>query len=67
MAKLGTLYSQDMKGFSSFEADSIPDFDEFDTESVTLSYFKERCRLDYRTARECGLLHRGSPNNTITP
>lgn len=41
MAKLGTLYSQDMKGFSSFEADSLPSFDEFDSESV-ISYFKER-------------------------
>lgn len=45
MAKLGTLYSQDMKGFSSFEADSLPSFDEFDSESVTISYFKERSAL----------------------
>lgn len=45
MAKLGTLYSQDMKGFSSFEADSLPDFDEFDSSSVTISYFKERSAL----------------------
>lgn len=43
MAKLGNLYSdKDMKGFSSFEADSLPSFDEFDDESVVMSYFKER-------------------------
>lgn len=45
MAKLGNMYSQDMKGFSSFEADSLPSFDEFDSESITISYFKERSAL----------------------
>lgn len=31
---------------SSFDGDSLPDYDEFDSESVTLEYFKERrcCR-----------------------
>lgn len=29
-------------GFNSFEGDSLPDYSEFDTESVTLDYFKER-------------------------
>lgn len=29
-------------GFSSFEADSLPDCSEFDTESVTLEYARER-------------------------
>lgn len=27
---------------SSFDGDSLPDYDEFDSESVTLEYFKER-------------------------
>lgn len=27
---------------SSFDGDSLPDYDEFDSESVTLQYFKER-------------------------
>lgn len=27
---------------SSFDADSLPDYSEFDSESVTLDYFKER-------------------------
>lgn len=29
-------------GFSSFDSDSLPDYSEFDSESVTLDYFKER-------------------------
>lgn len=29
-------------GFSSFDGDSLPDYSEFDSESVTLEYFKER-------------------------
>lgn len=28
---------------SSFDADSLPDYSEFDSESVTLDYFKESC------------------------
>lgn len=40
---MAKLYMEDMRGFSSFEADSLPSCDEFDTESVTMSYFKERC------------------------
>lgn len=29
-------------GFQSFDGDSLPDYSEFDTESVTLEYVKER-------------------------
>lgn len=29
-------------GMSSFDDDSLPDYSEFDSESVTLDYFKER-------------------------
>lgn len=29
-------------GFSSFDGDSLPDYSEFDSESVALEYFKER-------------------------
>lgn len=29
-------------GCNSFDADSLPDYSEFDSESVTLDYFKER-------------------------
>lgn len=29
-------------GFNSFDGDSLPDYSEFDTESVTLQYFNER-------------------------
>lgn len=43
-AKLGNLYSEDMKGFSSFEADSLPSFDEFDSDAVQEYYYKERLR-----------------------
>lgn len=32
-------------GFHSFDADSLPDYSEFDSESVTLDYFKERLVL----------------------
>lgn len=31
-------------GFTSFDSDSLPDYSEFDSESVTLDYFKERYR-----------------------
>ncbi|XP_065369496.1 transmembrane protein 47 isoform X1 [Calliphora vicina] len=31
-------------GFSSFDSDSLPDYSEFDSESVTLDYFKESSR-----------------------
>ncbi|XP_055387661.1 transmembrane protein 47 isoform X1 [Condylostylus longicornis] len=31
-------------GFSDFDGDSLPDFDEFDSESVTLDYFRESSR-----------------------
>ncbi len=31
-----------LEGFNSFDGDSLPDYSEFDTESVTLDYFKER-------------------------
>lgn len=31
-----------ISGFSSFDSDSIADCSEFDTESVTMDYFKER-------------------------
>lgn len=45
--KLGQLYNEDMKGFSSFEVDTDSCFDEeFDSESVTLDYFKERFDQD---------------------
>lgn len=37
--------NQFIGGFSSFDADSIPDYSEFDSESVTLDYFKERYSL----------------------
>lgn len=37
-------------GFNSFEGDSLPDYSEFDTESVTLEYFNERYT---RTCGEC--------------
>lgn len=29
-------------GFASFDGDSLPDYSEFDSESVALEYFKER-------------------------
>lgn len=29
-------------GFSSFEDDSLPDYSEFDSDSVVLDYFRER-------------------------
>lgn len=29
-------------GFSSFDGDSLPDYSEFDSESVTLDFIKER-------------------------
>lgn len=29
-------------GFNSFDGDSLPDYSEFDTESVTLQYVQER-------------------------
>lgn len=29
-------------GFASFDGDSLPDYSEFDSESVTLDYHKER-------------------------
>lgn len=31
---------------SSFDGDSLPDYDEFDSESVALDYFKERSCLN---------------------
>uniref|UniRef100_A0A1B0BNM3 Uncharacterized protein n=1 Tax=Glossina palpalis gambiensis TaxID=67801 RepID=A0A1B0BNM3_9MUSC len=34
-------------GFSSFDSDSLPDYSEFDSESVTLDYFKERQWVHY--------------------
>lgn len=40
--KLGNLYSEDMKGFSSFEADSLPSFDEFDEVATMQDFYNER-------------------------
>lgn len=39
-----TKYQQQniLGGFNSFEGDSLPDYSEFDTDSVTLEYYKER-------------------------
>lgn len=39
-----TDYNQQqiLGGFSSFDSDSLPEYSEFDSESVTLDYFKER-------------------------
>lgn len=31
-----------LSGMSSFDAESLPDYSEFDSESVTLDYYKER-------------------------
>lgn len=41
-AKLGKLYSEDMKGFSSFEADSMASFEEFDDLTTMEEYIKDR-------------------------
>lgn len=43
-AKLGKLYSEDMKGFSSFEADSMASFEEFDDLNTMQDYLKDRYR-----------------------
>lgn len=43
---------QEMKGFSSFEDDSLPDYSEFDSDSVTITYFKERLTI-YTQPDEC--------------
>lgn len=34
--------NQNVLSSFSFDGDSLPDYSEFDTESVTLDYFKER-------------------------
>uniref|UniRef100_A0A1A9ZHM9 Uncharacterized protein n=1 Tax=Glossina pallidipes TaxID=7398 RepID=A0A1A9ZHM9_GLOPL len=41
-------------GFSSFDSDSLPDYSEFDSESVTLDYFKESSPAV--TPQKCKLL-----------
>lgn len=62
--KLGKLYNDDMKGFSSFEVDTDSCFDEFDSESVTLDYFKER----FEDMRIClTRVAKGSPQQHIIP
>ncbi|KAI9579847.1 hypothetical protein GQX74_000635 [Glossina fuscipes] len=44
-------------GFSSFDSDSLPDYSEFDSESVTLDYFKE----SYLNVFFCRSYHNDEP------
>ncbi|KQS52479.1 uncharacterized protein Dere_GG11162, isoform D [Drosophila erecta] len=41
--KMNVLPNYTLSGMSSFDAESLPDYSEFDSESVTLDYYKERC------------------------
>ncbi|ALC45998.1 CG17618, partial [Drosophila busckii] len=40
--KMNIIPNYNSGGMSSFDAESLPDFSEFDSESVTLDYYKER-------------------------
>lgn len=40
--KMNVLPNYTLSGMSSFDAESLPDYSEFDSESVTLDYYKER-------------------------
>ncbi|KRG01103.1 uncharacterized protein Dmoj_GI23228, isoform B [Drosophila mojavensis] len=41
--KMNVIPNYTLSGMSSFDAESLPDYSEFDSESVTLDYYKERC------------------------
>lgn len=40
--KMNIIPNYTLSGMSSFDAESLPDYSEFDSESVTLDYYKER-------------------------
>lgn len=40
--KMNVIPNYTLSGMSSFDAESLPDYSEFDSESVTLDYYKER-------------------------
>lgn len=41
-SKMNVIPNYTLSGMSSFDAESLPDYSEFDSESVTLDYYKER-------------------------
>lgn len=40
--QMNVIPNYTLSGMSSFDAESLPDYSEFDSESVTLDYYKER-------------------------
>ncbi|EDV93029.1 GH19085 [Drosophila grimshawi] len=40
--KMNVIPNYTLSGMSNFDAESLPDYSEFDSESVTLDYYKER-------------------------
>lgn len=44
-------------GFTSFDGDSLPDYSEFDSESVTQDYYKERYNNPFNMRCVLSLLH----------
>lgn len=45
-SKMNVIPNYTLSGMSSFDAESLPDYSEFDSESVTLDYYKERYDFD---------------------
>lgn len=45
-SKMNVIPNYTLSGMSSFDAESLPDYSEFDSESVTLDYYKERYDID---------------------
>lgn len=62
-SKMNVIPNYTLSGMSSFDAESLPDYSEFDSESVTLDYYKERYDFAVILSSSSSYSHNNNNNN----